>query len=151
SRGWRRGTATPGVSAASTACCGGAPPPRDSATGFASMRSRVRATPSCWRATPHASRLPARTRSGRSGRSSSVPPRGRYVEPMPAYQTVLFDLDGTLIDSVDLIVDSYLHTFRSHGLPESSREQILAGLGRPLRSIFAQWTEDPGTMDAWIA
>ncbi len=70
---------------------------------------------------------------------------------MPAYQTVLFDLDGTLIDSVDLIVDSYLHTFRTHGLPESSREQILAGLGRPLRSIFGEWTDDPVTMDAWIA
>jgi pyrophosphatase PpaX len=70
---------------------------------------------------------------------------------MPAYQTVLFDLDGTLIDSVDLIVDSYLHTFRTHGLRESSREEILAGLGRPLRSIFGQWTDDPVTMDAWIA
>ncbi|MEI2720263.1 MAG: HAD-IA family hydrolase [Gemmatimonadales bacterium] len=70
---------------------------------------------------------------------------------MPTYQTVLFDLDGTLIDSVDLIVDSYLHTFAEHGLPALTREEILAGMGRPLRAIFGAWTEDPATMDRWIA
>ena len=28
---------------------------------------------------------------------------------------VLFDLDGTLIDSTELIVESYAHTYRTHG------------------------------------
>lgn len=70
---------------------------------------------------------------------------------MPSYQTILFDLDGTLIDSVGLIVDSYLHTFQAHALPPLSRSEILAGLGRPLRSIFGDLTDDPATMDAWIA
>ncbi len=70
---------------------------------------------------------------------------------MPTYQTILFDLDGTLIDSVDLIVDSYLHTVAVHELPALTREEILAGMGRPLRSIFGEWTDDPATMDRWIA
>jgi len=70
---------------------------------------------------------------------------------MPTCHTVLFDLDGTLIDSVDLIVDSYLHVHSTHGLPPTTREEILAGMGRPLRSIFGAMTDDPVTMDQWIA
>jgi len=30
--------------------------------------------------------------------------------------TVLFDLDGTLIDTVELILENYRHTVRVHGL-----------------------------------
>ena len=70
---------------------------------------------------------------------------------MPRYQTVLFDLDGTLIDSVELIIDSYLHTFRVHGVGELTREQILAGIGTPLRAVFGQLTENPDTITEWIA
>ena len=70
---------------------------------------------------------------------------------MRHYDTVLFDLDGTLIDSIDLIIDSYLHTFRTHGATEPTREEILAGIGTPLRTIFAPFTTDPAMMDAWVA
>jgi pyrophosphatase PpaX len=70
---------------------------------------------------------------------------------MPGYQTVLFDLDGTLIDSVDLIVESYQHTFRVHGLPMHSRDDILAGMGTPLRIVFGELTSDPAQIDTWIA
>lgn len=70
---------------------------------------------------------------------------------MPSYRTILFDLDGTLIDSVDLIVDSYQHTYRTHGLRVSSREEILAGMGVPLKTIFSEFTSDAGEMDRWIA
>jgi len=70
---------------------------------------------------------------------------------MPQFQTVLFDLDGTLIDSVDLIVDSYHHVNTVHGLPARSRDEILAGLGTPLRIVFGNLTEDAGQIDAWIA
>ena len=70
---------------------------------------------------------------------------------MPRIQTVLFDLDGTLIDSVDLIVDSYHHTYEAHGLPVQSREVILAGIGTPLRTVFGRMTDDPETITSWIA
>ena len=33
---------------------------------------------------------------------------------MPGYSTVLFDLDGTLIDSTELIMSSFRHTMRTH-------------------------------------
>lgn len=65
--------------------------------------------------------------------------------------TVLFDLDGTLIDSIDLIVESYQHTFRTHGLPDVSREEIIEGIGTPLVAVFGRLTDDPATIDAWIA
>ncbi len=70
---------------------------------------------------------------------------------MRPFDTVLFDLDGTLIDSIDLIIDSYLHTFRTHGATELTREEILAGIGTPLRTIFAEFIDDAATMDTWIA
>ena len=70
---------------------------------------------------------------------------------MPAIQTVLFDLDGTLIDSVDLIVDSYHHTYAVHGLVAQSRDAILAGIGTPLRTVFGRMTDDQEVVAAWIA
>lgn len=70
---------------------------------------------------------------------------------MPHFDAVLFDLDGTLIDSVDLIVDSYHHVFATHALPPKSREQILAGLGTPLRAVFGEITSDASQIDEWIA
>lgn len=70
---------------------------------------------------------------------------------MPGYRTVLFDLDGTLIDSVDLIIDSYQHTFRVHGAPILSREEILAGMGTPLRVVFGNMTSDSEQIAEWIA
>jgi pyrophosphatase PpaX len=51
---------------------------------------------------------------------------------------VFFDLDGTLIDSTELIVDSYLHTYRTHGRI-MNREQIEADLGLPLHDTLARY------------
>lgn len=70
---------------------------------------------------------------------------------MPSYSTVLFDLDGTLIDSVRLILDSYHHTLETHGLPARTDDHWLAGIGTPLWAQFAEWAQDQSTMDALIA
>lgn len=70
---------------------------------------------------------------------------------MSRFQTVLFDLDGTLIDSVDLIVDSYHHAYAVHGLPAQTREAILAGIGTPLRTVFGRITDDAVVINEWIA
>lgn len=64
--------------------------------------------------------------------------------------TILFDLDGTLIDSVDLIIDSYQHTYRTHGLPVASREEIIEGIGTPLWTVFGELTDDRAEIDRWI-
>ena len=70
---------------------------------------------------------------------------------MPPIRTVLFDLDGTLIDSVRLILDSYHHTLEAHGFPARTDEEWLEGVGTPLAAQFAAWQDDVGTLEALIA
>lgn len=70
---------------------------------------------------------------------------------MPTLRTVLFDLDGTLIDSVRLILDSYHHTLAVHGLPPRTDEEWLRGVGTPLTAQLAEWRDDRGTLEAMIA
>jgi len=70
---------------------------------------------------------------------------------MPPLRTVLFDLDGTLIDSVRLILDSYHHTLSTHGLPPRTDDEWLRGVGTPLTVQLAEWRDDRGTLEALIA
>jgi len=70
---------------------------------------------------------------------------------MPTLTTVLFDLDGTLIDSIRLIIDSYHHTLAAHALPPKSDAHWLAGIGTPLRVQFRHWSDDPVQLEAMIA
>jgi pyrophosphatase PpaX len=70
---------------------------------------------------------------------------------MTTLRTVLFDLDGTLIDSVRLILDSYHHTLAMHGLPPRSDEEWLRGVGTPLTAQLAEWRDEAGTLEALIA
>lgn len=69
---------------------------------------------------------------------------------MPRFPTVLFDLDGTLIDSIELIIDSYLHAFTVHRLPPLSREVLIAGIGTPLRTVFRDMGGTPEEIELWI-
>lgn len=68
----------------------------------------------------------------------------------PSFRTVLFDLDGTLLDSIRLIIDSYHHTLSAHGLPAKTDEHWLAGIGTPLRVQFREWAGDPVLLDRLI-
>ena len=65
--------------------------------------------------------------------------------------TFLFDLDGTLIDSIELILRSYRHTMRAHRGLEPPDEMWMQGLGTPLRVQFRHWTEDPAEIEAMVA
>lgn len=69
---------------------------------------------------------------------------------MPPIRTVLFDLDGTIIDSIRLIIDSYHHTLLTHGIAARDDAFWLKGIGTPLRVQFAEWEGDPG-IEAMIA
>jgi pyrophosphatase PpaX len=51
----------------------------------------------------------------------------------PAYKAVVFDLDGTLVDSVELITVSFQHAIREVLGREMSREEATTWVGRPLR------------------
>jgi pyrophosphatase PpaX len=45
---------------------------------------------------------------------------------------ILFDLDGTLADTIELIIFCFRETLRMLGLPPRSDAQILSEIGRPL-------------------
>jgi pyrophosphatase PpaX len=68
-----------------------------------------------------------------------------------ALTTFLFDLDGTLIDSIELILRSYRHTMRTHRGEEPADADWMEGLGTPLWVQFRQFTDDPVEIDAMVA
>lgn len=55
---------------------------------------------------------------------------------------VLFDLDGTLIDSVELIVSSARYAFADRDGPRPTDAQWTTGLGTPLVTQFREWARD---------
>ena len=67
--------------------------------------------------------------------------------------TFLFDLDGTLIDSIDLILRSYRHTMQVHraNAPLPPDDIWMKGLGTPLWVQFRNWTEDEAEIEAMVA
>lgn len=54
------------------------------------------------------------------------------------YDTVIFDLDGTLLDTLDDLTDGVNHALREFGFPEASREEIRARLGYGSGYLIAQ-------------
>jgi len=52
---------------------------------------------------------------------------------------VLFDLDGTLIDTIGLLLECARHTFKGR-TPAPTDEEWIAGIGTPLRKQFAAYT-----------
>lgn len=53
---------------------------------------------------------------------------------MKQYKTYLFDVDGTLLDTSELIYQSFLHTCRIYANMEISRERVYQHIGIPLRT-----------------
>jgi pyrophosphatase PpaX len=51
-------------------------------------------------------------------------------------QGILFDLDGTLLDTADLIINSFKHTFRVHEGREASEAEICPYLSMTLANVF---------------
>jgi pyrophosphatase PpaX len=52
---------------------------------------------------------------------------------------ILFDLDGTLIDSIELILNSARHAFIGFGGRAPTDEEWRAGIGRPLRTVLREY------------
>ncbi|MCJ7764391.1 MAG: HAD family hydrolase [Thiovulaceae bacterium] len=52
--------------------------------------------------------------------------------------TILFDLDGTLIDSTEAILESFHHSFDLHKHPHPSDEAIKALIGHPLDVMYTE-------------
>ena len=63
---------------------------------------------------------------------------------------VLFDLDGTLIDTYDLILQSFRHATTQvlgHTFPD---EVLMAKVGTPLVEEMKDFTDDPATVDELV-
>lgn len=67
------------------------------------------------------------------------------------FSTYMFDLDGTLIDSIDLILTCYRHTTETHLGKIPPERQWLDGIGTPLRLQLAGLTDDTALIDAMEA
>jgi pyrophosphatase PpaX len=55
------------------------------------------------------------------------------------WDAILFDVDGTLIDSIPFIVESFQHTFNRHLGHSLDESAILSGIGRPLEAYLGAW------------
>jgi pyrophosphatase PpaX len=64
---------------------------------------------------------------------------------------VLFDLDGTLIDSIPLILASFRHALDAHGLEHVTSQQVLSGLGTPLSVHLGHMAGAGADVDALVA
>ena len=64
--------------------------------------------------------------------------------------TCLFDLDGTLVDSITLIVDSFRHAIHKHTEFRPTNEALIAGIGTPLLDQLGQYTDDPAQVDTMV-
>ncbi len=77
--------------------------------------------------------------------------RGNDSRPVTRdWHGVFFDLDGTLADTVELILHSYRHTMESHlgeALPD---ERWLATMGTPLRDQLRAFARDDGEAAAML-
>lgn len=60
-------------------------------------------------------------------------------------ETILFDLDGTLLDTLTDLSNAVNHALRSHGLPERSRMEIRQFLGNGIRNLVK--ASVPPTLD----
>ncbi len=63
--------------------------------------------------------------------------------------TVLFDLDGTLINTYELILQSFLHTFREFGFHQIKKEDCYSFIGPSLDETFSKIS--PEQADEMIA
>jgi phosphoglycolate phosphatase len=57
---------------------------------------------------------------------------------MTKYTTILWDLDGTIINSSPGVFESFNHTFRTVGMPELTPAEMKPFMGPPLRVTFQE-------------
>jgi phosphoglycolate phosphatase len=67
----------------------------------------------------------------------------------PRFRQILFDLDGTLIDSTQCGIQATLQAFEIHGLPAPDSSRITALMGIPIERSFAILTPAENHPSSW--
>lgn len=55
---------------------------------------------------------------------------------MRRIEAILFDVDGTLLDTTEFIYQAYEHTFKYYGIPSPTRRELEATIGKPLEECY---------------
>jgi pyrophosphatase PpaX len=74
------------------------------------------------------------------------------IKPI-ACDAILFDVDGTLLDSIPLIVETHQYVFNKHLGQPQDEAMIMASIGTPLETLFAAWPADlaQAMLDSYLA
>ncbi len=56
---------------------------------------------------------------------------------MPKIRSVLFDIDGTLLDSFEFLYGAFEHAFDMHGIARMPRNEMRSYIGPPLEQVYA--------------
>lgn len=75
---------------------------------------------------------------------------GRPTRARIAWAAVLFDLDGTLADTIGLILTCYRHTMTTHLGEAPPDEQWIQGMGTPLRTQLAVFARSPEELEEMV-
>lgn len=59
------------------------------------------------------------------------------------YDMVIFDVDGTLLDTSEGILASTVYTMQTHGLPVPDQQTLLTFIGPPIQTSFARQYDLP--------
>ena len=66
---------------------------------------------------------------------------------MITYSTYIFDLDGTLLDTLGDLAASVNYALRTHGMPEHSKDDVRRFVGNGVRKLMEraipQGTDNP--------
>jgi pyrophosphatase PpaX len=73
------------------------------------------------------------------------------MPPRFALPALLFDLDGTLIDSIELILGAMRHAFVGFDGHAPTDEEWRAGIGRPLQTVLREFAPNDAEVDRLFA
>ena len=79
---------------------------------------------------------------------SALPSRLRRVSRPRA---LLFDLDGTLLDTLELLLRSMRHAFAEHPGRRPTTEEWIAGIGTPLRTQLREFLDSDEELDVVVS